>query len=46
METVLKWGGGGAGLGGISEVVEGWEVSVGRGQLEAGDDDGAGDAGV
>lgn len=32
---------------GISEVVEGWEVSVGRGHLEAGDDDdGAGDAGV
>lgn len=37
----------GGGLEGISEVVEGWEVSVGRGHLEAGDDDdGAGDSGV
>lgn len=35
------------GEGGDSEVVEGWEVSVGRGHLKAGDDGGAGgDAGV
>lgn len=42
METVLRWRRcWGAGGGGGSEVVEGWEVSVGRGHLEAG-----GDAGI